>query len=374
MDHHATTPLCAAARAALREAIEAVHGNPSSVHALGRTSRALVERARECIAKVVGAAPRELVFTSGGTEAVHLTVRGIGEALGPRALLFDQGAHPSLRAACERLARDTRCALEPIPARAGGEPDLDALARRLAALDPPVLIAASHVQHETGALAPVRALADVGRAAGALLVLDCVQAFGKVPLDLGASGAVAAALSAHKIGGPTGVGAAWVSAGVRVATLTAGGAQERGARAGTENLLGIVAFGAAADEVPARLAAMPRVALLRDRVEEALRRLDGVTINGAERTRVATACHASLRGVAGEELVAALDLEGFCVSSGPACASGRPEPSASMRALYPDEPWRAASALRVTLGPETTEKEVEAFIDVLGPVVARVRG
>jgi cysteine desulfurase len=214
---------------------------------------------------------------------------------------------------------------------------------------------------------------DAVHAHGGIVVLDAVQALGKVPVDLGASGAVAAALSAHKIGGPTGVGAAWVAAGVPVVPVLDGGAQERGVRAGTENIIGIVGFGAAAEGVRARLGAMAAVGARRDRIERALRAIEHVVVNGAERERVATACHASVCGAAGEELVAALDLEGFCVASGPACSSGRPGPSASMLALYPDEPWRAASALRITLGPETTDEQVARFASVLPATIARVR-
>jgi cysteine desulfurase len=236
------------------------------------------------------------------------------------------------------------------------------------------LVALSWVQHETGAIAPVRTVAEVARSRGGVVVLDAVQALGKVPVDLATTGAVAAALSAHKIGGPAGVGAAWLAAGLRLAPQLGGGGQEQGLRAGTENVLGVVGFGAAARDLAARLAAMPAVAARRDRIEGALLAQPGVVVNGAERPRVATACHVSVRGVAGEELVAALDLDGFCVSAGPACSSGRPGPSPSLRALYPDEPWRAASALRLTLGPETTDDEVEAFVAAIPRTLARVRG
>jgi cysteine desulfurase len=372
LDHHASTPLSAAVGAAMADALTRPLGNPSSIHRAGRAARALVEQARLRVAAHVGATPRELVFTSGGTEALHLVVRGVGAAMAPGAVFVDPGAHPAMRAACEQLARTRGIPLHTVPAAPGGAPDLARLIERASA-HAPALVALSWVQHETGAVAPVRAVADRLHACGGALVLDAVQALGKVPLDLGASGAKAAALSAHKIGGPAGVGAAWIADGAREEPQASGGAQERGVRAGTENLVGIVGFAAAAAEIPARLAAMPAIGARRDRIERALREIQGVVINGAECERVATACHASVRGAAGEEMVAAFDLEGFCVSAGPACSSGRPGASTSMRALYPEEPWRAESALRITLGPSTTDAEVDAFVAVMPGLLARVR-
>lgn len=373
LDHHASTPLTPAVRAAMIDWLQSACGNPSSVHYAGRVARARIEQARATLAEHVGARPRELVFTSGGTEAVHLVVQGVGEGLGVRAVFVDPGAHPSLRAASQALASAHGIPLELVPSFPGGAPDLERLAARMTAVARPALVALSLVQHETGAIAPLRRVVEVVRPLGAVVVVDAVQALGKIPVDLGASGAVAAALSAHKIGGPAGVGAAWISAEVSVSPRMTGGAQERGLRAGTENVLGIVGFEAAVRELPQRLSAMPAIAARRDRIEHALLGLGDVVINGQERERVATACHASLRGVVGEELVAALDLEGICVSSGPACSSGRPGPSMSMQALYPDEPWRAMSSLRITLGPEVNDADVDGLIAVLPDVVARVR-
>jgi cysteine desulfurase len=373
-DHHATTPLGRTAREAMRRLLEeedALGANPSSVHRRGRRARDHVERARAAIARALGAMNRELVFTSGGTEAVHLCVRGIAAGMDRvGGVWIDPGAHPALRAASERAAISRGAAIESMPIDAGGEP-------RIAALRDAIeqagggLVALSWVQHETGAIAPLRAIADAIHGVGGVLVVDAVQAFGKIPIDAAASGARAMAISAHKIGGPTGVGAAWISADARIRTEPGGGGQERGLRAGTENVLGIVGFGAAASLVEERLAAMTSIRLFRDRIEAVVAATPGAVVNGCERERVATACHASLRGVPGEEIVAALDLEGICVSSGPACSSGRPGPSASMRAIYADEPWRADCAVRVTLGVETDESDVRSFVDAWARVVPR---
>ncbi len=371
LDHHATTPLSLIARDAMIRALTSSHGNPSSVHRSGRHARRSLEDARALLAAAVGSAPRELVFTSGGTEAAHLAVSGVGEALEVSRVLCDPGAHPCLRAASEALAAKRGVAFEWIPLIPGGEGafDLDALAARLTAN---ALVAVSAVQHETGAVADLAALHPVVARAGATWVLDAAQAFGKVALDAPLLGAAAVTLSAHKIGGPQGIGALWLRTGERVVQRQTGGAQERGVRAGTENVTGAVGFGAAATTVPERLAKMPRVGRLRDRIESTLRAC-GAVINGASRARVATACHASIEGVHGHELVASLDLEGVEVSSGAACSSGKAEPSESLLRVFPDAPWRARSALRVTLGPESTDDEIDRACAIITQVVARVR-
>ncbi len=364
LDHHATTPLCHAARTAMTAWLtgDAV-GNPSSVHRVGRRARTRVEDARAAFAEAIGCAPREVVFTSGGTESAHLAVQGVGDALRPRAVWCDPGAHPCLRAACEALAARHGVTLRWIPCADDGAltaPDLGE----------GDLVAASLVQHETGAVLDWRALRDAVAAGRGSLVLDAAQALGRVPLDVGVMGAVAVAFSGHKIGAPAGVGALYLRGDTRVTPRETGGGQERGVRAGTENVVGIVGLGAAARALGERLSAMPEVAARRDVIESTLVQW-GATVNGATRERVPTACHVSWRDLAAQELVAALDLEGVCVSSGAACSSGRAEPSESLRRIYPDEVWRATGALRVTLGPETTDDEVSRFVAAMGRVLPR---
>ncbi len=375
LDHHATTPLGTAAREAMVRAMEAGPGNPSSPHGDGRQARSMLETARRQVAEAAGAAPREVVFTSGGTEAVDAAVLGVGEAMGARTVWCDPGAHPCLRAACEGVAAGLGEGVRWVPTVAGkgGMHDVAALDAALATGGPGALVAVSLVQHETGGMADLAALGRVCNGRGALLVLDAVQALGKVALDLQASGAVAAALSGHKLGGPAGVGALWLGAGVKIRQRVRGGGQERGVRAGTENLLGAVGFGAAAAEVGARLGAMAGVGALRDVVAARMEAL-GAVVNDTERPRVATVVHASWEGLAAQELVAALDLEGFAVSAGAACSSGRVEPSESVLRMYPEAPWRAGGALRVSLGPSTTEAEVRGFGEALARVLPRFRG
>ncbi|MFO0626812.1 MAG: aminotransferase class V-fold PLP-dependent enzyme [Polyangiales bacterium] len=368
LDHHASAPLCAAARDAMMRALDAGHGNPSSLHREGRRSRDALEHARGQVAESLGCAARELVFTSGGTEALHLAVLGVGEAQGARAVLCDPGAHPALRAACESLATRLRVPFEFLPARAGA-----------AVYDPArvtegALVAISWVQHETGRHADdASALIAAANACGATVVIDAVQAFGKVPLAPRALGAAAVALSAHKIGGPQGVGALWMTPGQRAHATLRGGGQERGLRAGTEPVLAAVGFGAAAGTLAERLASQPRIAALRDRAERAIVATGDASPSVDGGARVATVTHVALRGCDGAELVASFDLEGVALSSRAACSSGRSEPSESLLRLFADAPWRASGALRVSLGPETTDADLAHFEAVAPVVIARVR-
>lgn len=364
LDHHATTPLCHEARVAMIAWIqgEAV-GNPSSVHRAGRRARAHLEDARAALSEAIDATPREVVFTSGGTEAVHLAVQGVGDAMPATEVWCDPGAHPCLRAACEALAARRAVPFGWIPCGRDG-------ALMAPALREGALVAASLVQHETGAVLDTEVLREAVDRAGASLVLDAAQALGRVPLAAPVLGAVAVTFSGHKIGAPPGVGALYLRGDVRCVPRTGGGGQERGLRAGTENILGVVGLGAAARALSTRLAQMADVAARRD-VLEALLVDWGATVNGSSRRRVPTACHVSWPGLAAQELVAALDLEGVCVSSGAACSSGRAEPSESLRRIYPDEPWRAEGALRVTLGPETTDVELQRFAAALARVLPR---
>jgi cysteine desulfurase len=369
LDHHATTPLGAAARAAIGALIaDAGVGNASSAHHHGRRARSLIETARAAIARSIGATPAQVTFTSGGTEATLLAVLGLGRARPPRSLWCDPGAHPCVVAAMRSLGDELALDVSWIPTAAEGAIDPARLAE---SLGDDALVAASWVQHETGALLDVAGLGALLAARGARWVLDGVQALGKVPAAVAEGGADAVTFSAHKLGGPSGVGALWARGAGGLATVMPGGGQERGLRGGTENLLGIVGFGAAAGEVEGRLASMAAVAARRDVVERALVALGGAP-SITRRERVATACHVAWpTGVTGPELVAAFDLEGVSVSAGSACSSGLARPSASMARLYPAEPWRATAALRVSLSPATTDAEVARFVEVARAVLPR---
>jgi cysteine desulfurase len=370
LDHHATTPLCKPAADAIANALS-LTGNGSSIHQQGRMVRASIERARASIATTVGALARELVFTSGGTEAVHLAVNGVGYSEQVAHILLDRGAHPALESACALLAATRNIPLQFIDATAFGTIDRDALRRALASKPAKTLVAASWVQHETGAIAPIASLAQLCHHTGALLVVDAVQAVGKVAVDFAACGAAAAAISAHKIGGPAGVGAAWIRHDVRARATVTGGSQERGLRAGTENHLGIVGFAAATSTVASRLQKQRELAEWRDQLARSLNDELFHLTPFDPAARASTVLHGSLHDIAGEELVAALDVEGLCVSAGPACSSGKSGPSTAMERMFTSQPWRARGAVRISLGYETTASEIEQAAQITRAVLAR---
>ncbi len=346
LDHHAATPLSRAAADAMEGARDVAWANPSSPHGAGREARRLVERAREQVAAAVGATPNEVIFVSGGTEACAMGVR-LAVASG-RALTTTDIEHPAVR---ESMSE------------AGARTDL-----RRRPPEPEEALVAQWINHETGLIMPV----EDWCAQAALSVLDATQALGKRPISWAELGADAIALASHKVGGPSGAGALILArehvgdglAGAR------GGGQERGRRPGTPGVEAIVGFGAACASVGARLAAMPRVRTLRDRLREGLVALGAVDNGGPEVAD--TAVNISVRGGQGPALVAAFDLEGIAIAAGPACSSGVAEPSRTVAALYPEEPWRATGALRLTLGPETTREDIDATLAAADRIFARL--
>jgi len=341
--------------------------NPSSVHIAGRTSRALLEHARSQVAAAIGGAAADVVFTSGGTEACNLGVRGLAGLRGAH-VLTTAVEHPAVAGAIARLAHDAGVQSTQLAVPRGRAPDPEQFAR---ALRPETrLCAIQWVNHETGTLFPVAAYADVCRRAGVPLFIDATQAAGKLPIDVEALGCDLLALASHKLGGPAGIGALWIRRGIEIDPLLAGGSQERGRRPGSPDVLGAVGFGAACETLSERLVAQPALAALQARCDAELARV-GALRNAEMSERVGTVCNASLAGWRSEALIAALDLEGVCSASGAACSSGLQEPSPVLRAMHPDEPWRAGAALRLSFGPETTEAEVDAALHALQRVCAR---
>jgi cysteine desulfurase len=334
-------------------------GNPSSVHAAGRAARALIEDAREAVAAAIQASPAQIVFTSGGTEANALALRGLAGA--GRAVLASTVEHPSV------LAHVAETDL--IPVDRSGVIDRDALERRLAD-GPPALVAVMLANNETGVVQPVAEVVAIARRHGALVHCDAVQALGKMPLDFGALGVDSLSLSAHKIGGLKGVGALVLAPGVAPAAQMLGGGQERRRRAGTENTVGIAAFGAAAEEVPDLLHAMPRVRALRDGMEARLRAAAGAAIPGAGAERLGNTTCVALAGAASETQVIALDLAGIAVSAGAACSSGKVAASHVLAAMG-EPPEIANCAVRVSLGWDTTPMEIDRFLTAWSAMAAR---
>ena len=365
LDWNATAPLCAEARAAVLAALDLV-GNPSSVHGEGRSVRRIIEQARTAVAALVGAEPAGVIFTSGGTEANALALTPSIEVGGDKTrcdrLLMSAIEHPSVRSG-GRFATEV---VEEIPVTAAGVVDLAALERRLVALKAAgmrrPLVSVMQANNETGVVQPVAAVAELVHAAGGVLHVDAVQSAGRIPCDIKALGADLVTLSGHKLGGPKGVGALVLGAGVHVGdALIRGGGQERGQRAGTENVAGIAGFGAAA-QAAALADAAARMAVLRDRLETGLKSIspDAVVFGtGAERL-----CNTTLFAVPevkAETALIALDLDGVAVSSGSACSSGKVTPSHVLAAIGV-EPGLARGAIRASLGPTTTENEIGAFL------------
>lgn len=367
LDYNASSPVVAPAHAAMVAALMDVRGNPSSVHAEGRHSRDLVERARNQVAALVQRPREQVVFTSGGTEA---NARGIATLAadierrgGPRVAAAAALDHPSLRGAIAGLAA-RGWKLRPIGVSAAG-------ALLDASLDGVGLVAISAVNHELGTLANVAAWSTRARASGALVYVDAVQLAGKRSFDLEVD---AFTISAHKLGGPQGVGAliTQIDAAADDTADDAAddtGHQERGRRAGTENVVGIVGFGAAAAAVD--LAAWPRVTALGARLEAGLAGL-GATINGAAASRVGGTINAGFAPARGESIVIALDIAGIAVSTGAACTSGSTKPSEVLRALG-QSAADARGAVRFSLGAPTTAAEIERVLAVLPGILARAR-
>ena len=378
LDWNATAPLRPEAREAMCEALD-VAGNPSSVHAEGRAARRLVEAARERVAALVGAEPRNVVFTSGGSEANVLALSpAVGAGNEPcRRLMVSAIEHPSVLAG----GRFSAAAVERLPVTGRGEIDLSALATRLKAAEGRVLVSLMLANNETGIVQPVSEAAHLVHQAGGMLHVDAVQAAGRIACDINALSADLLTVSGHKIGAPKGVGALIRrDAALSIADpLIKGGGQERGARAGTENVAAIAGFGAAAATALAGLAAdRARMIGLRDRLEAGLRAASPeVVIFGAEAERLPNTTLVAQPGMKAETAVIAFDLNGVAVSSGAACSSGKVQPSHVLAAMGVP-PRLAGGAIRVSLGPTTTESEIdrmiEAWIRLSGALLKETRG
>src|SRR5205085_4922088 len=321
LDWNATAPLrpetAGAVTAALRDC-----GNASSVHRWGRAARQRVENAREIVAVLIGADPEGVAFVSGGTEANQLALLGSGR----ERIVVSAVEHSSVLQALQHAER--------IPVSADGIVDLGRLEELLASDPRPALVSVMLANNETGAIQPVADVADVAHRHGALFHCDAVQAAGKIPVDIVAIGADLVSLSAHKLGGPPGIGALFIGGSVEIAPIIRGGGQERGRRAGTENLPGIAGFAAAADSALAGLAEYGQVRRLRDGLETAaLNAVPEALVIGAAAPRLPNTTALALPGIASETQVIALDLDGVMVSAGAACSSGKVGPSHVLSAM-----------------------------------------
>jgi cysteine desulfurase len=371
LDHNATSPLRQEARAALQAAHGAPSGNASSIHEEGRAARALLDAARVQVAALAGAPPRDVVFTSGGSEAIAAAARGVADraASTRRRIVVSAIEHSAVLECARALSRQGFEVVE-VPCEPTGRIDAEAFAERLD--DRTALACLQAANNETGVVEPVAEVGASCRAAGVPFLVDAVQAAGKFPIDRDGWSADLLALSSHKLGGPQGAGALIVRESVAMAPLIYGGAQERRRRGGTEAIATISAFaaacGAAQREIRDETA---RLLALRDRLESALRSMaPGVRIHGGDVPRLANTVNAAFPGVSGETLVIALDLAGFAASTGSACASGAVTPSHVIRAMgFGDD--QARGAVRFSLGWDTTGDTIDALLAVLPQLLAR---
>lgn len=365
-DWNATAPLRPEARAAMLAALDAPQ-NASSVHAEGRTARGIVEEARRKVAALAGAEPSNVIFTSGATEANMLALTPALGGVPRRERLFVSAIeHPSVRSG-GRFAAD---AIEEVSVTATGVIDLDALKQTLTRFEHP-LVSVMLANNETGVVQPIRAVAELVHAAGGILHVDAVQGAGRMPVDMAALGADLLSLSSHKIGGPQGAGALIRRTGLSPEPLIKGGGQERGFRAGTENVAAIAGFGAAAEAAANSLTTEPaRVAALRDRLESELRSTTpDLVIFAAGIGRLPNTSLVAVPGTKAETALIAFDLKGIALSSGSACSSGKVQPSHVLAAMGV-EPALARAALRISLGWETIETDLDLCLNAWKQVVS----
>ncbi|GJQ55336.1 MAG: cysteine desulfurase [Rhodocyclaceae bacterium] len=373
LDHNATTPLDARVLEAMLPFLKERYGNASSRHEYGRAARAAIDTARQQVAAAVGAHPTEVVFTSGGSEANNLFIKGAAACLKPATIAVSAIEHPCVREPALDLKR-LGWNVHEIAVDAEGrvaETDFSA-----ALAKSPKLVSVMLANNETGVLQDIPALATQARTAKAWFHTDAVQALGKAAIDfraLNAAGVNALTVSAHKIYGPKGAAALVLDKRIELKPLVSGGGQERNLRSGTENVPAIVGFGAACELAVARLEMdAARLDALRGRLEEGLAGV-GATVFSRNALRLPNTTFFALAGIDGETLVAQLDRAGFAVASGSACSSVSPEPSRTLLAMGV-EAGMAKGALRVSLGRANTEEDVARFLQALGETMRKLKG
>lgn len=366
LDHNASAPLLDAVREAMLPWLGARFGNASSRHEYGRAARRAIDDARAQVAAAVGAHPTEVVFTSGGSEANNLFIKGAAARMKPGLVQVSAIEHPCVREPARQLVR-AGWTLAELPADADGRVQVHALDARAQ------LVSVMTANNETGVLQDIPAFAAAAKRQGAWLHTDAVQALGKIPLDFRALGVAAMTLSAHKIGGPQGAGALVLDKRVDLEPLIAGGGHERGLRSGTENIAAIVGFGVACDEAVAALGARREAMQAQRALIERCVAEQGGSVFGAGAERLPNTCYFALPGIDGETLVGKLDRAGFAVASGAACSSASPEPSRTLTAMGVAADL-ARGAVRVSVGASTTMQDVNEFCGALARVADELRG
>ena len=368
-DHNATTPLDERVLAAMLPYLREQYGNASSRHEFGTLARKAVNQAREQVAALVGVQPVQVVFTSGGTEANNAFIKGAAGMLKPGQIAVSAIEHPCVAKPAQELVR-AGWKLRKLAVDSDGRIDLADVAQVLK--EPTGIVSVMLANNETGVIQDVAAVAERARAARAWMHTDAVQALGKIAVNFPALNVHAMTLSAHKIYGPKGVGALVLDKRIELKPLISGGGHEQGLRSGTENVPGVVGFGAACELAAARMRELaPRLAGMRVQLERGLRET-GAVIFGAAASRVPNTSYFAFPGVEGETLVIELDKAGFAVASGAACSSTSTEPSATLLAMgvAPDV---ARGAVRMSLGKDNTPAEVAAFLGALESVLAKLK-
>ncbi len=363
LDNNATTALDERVLQAMLPYLREEYGNPSSLHQSGRRARTALDTAREQVAALVNAHPSQVVFTSGGTEANNLALKGIAMRRAPGLLALSAAEHASVIGPAQALARQgwqLQAVALADSGRLDGDSLQDVLDRR------PALLALMMANNETGVLFDVAGVAPTIHEAGTVLLVDAVQAVGKLPVDFAASGAHLMSLSAHKIYGPKGAGALIVDKALDIEPLLHGGEQEKSRRAGTENVAAIVGFGKAAELALAELEQRhTHMRALQQHLEQRLRvEMSKIVLFGAEVERLPNTTYFAIPGIDGETLIGSLDQTGVAVASGSACGSGDVDPSHVLLAMGVDRAL-ASAAVRVSLGKDTCRAEVDEFVDQL---------
>ena len=373
LDYAATTPVSEDVMRAMTPYFRETFGNPSSIHGTGREAHRAVDRARKQVAEAIGANPREIFFTSGGSESDNWALCGAAFAQRGRGnhIITTAVEHHAVLNTCRWLEKQG-FRVTYLPVDACGRVDPDQAEKAMD--EETVLISVMTANNEIGTLEPIREIGEIARRKGVLFHTDAVQAVGAVPVNVQETGVDLLSLSAHKFYGPKGVGALYIREGVRIDSLIHGGEQEGGLRAGTENLSGIIGLGEAIRLAVERMPENARkTAALRDRlIRGIMERLDGVRLNGHPTERLPNNCSLSFRDIEGEALLLRLDLAGIAASSGSACASGSVEPSHVLTAIGLS-PETARGSLRMTLGAGTTEEEIDEVIRVLPEIVEDLR-
>ena len=373
LDYNASTPIDPRVVAVMRPLLDGPFANPSATHSGGRTARALLDRARAQVADLLGCGPDEIVFTSGGSEADNLALTGVYFALKGRGdhIITTAVEHPAILEPLRFLER-FGARLTIIPVDRTGMIDPEDVRRAITPRT--ILVSVMQANNEVGTIEPIAEISKVCREAGVYLHTDAVQTVGNIPVDVEELGVDILSMSGHKLYGPKGVGAIYIRKGTKISRFIHGGEQERGMRAGTENIGGIAGLGAAAELASLEMdAKVPRITALRDRLIEGLQgSIDDLFLNGHPERRLPNNVHIGVRFIEGEAICLQLDTVGICASTGSACSSEALEPSHVLLAIGVPT-LEAHGSVRFSLGRGTTSEEIDYVIENLPPIVKRLR-